>query len=87
MVFRQVLEGYLLTDIESAIRTLHPTADARKVIRSALASLFEVANQPQDMVVGWCMEAAKDIMRKSLETGDLSNALACVREIAKLKKA
>ena len=54
----------------------------------AVADYFDsLASMPTGQTVGFCMEAMRDLYRRSLEIGDLANAKSCIVELSKMAKA
>jgi pterin-4a-carbinolamine dehydratase len=64
--------------------TLFPGKDAHEIIVEAVDCFAIVASEPLESIKGWCLESARLLYRKSVEVGDYSAALACVKEVARL---
>jgi len=59
---------------------------AEKLLPEVCHYFDEVGTQNSAQVMGFAMEALRDLYRRSLEIGDLANAKSCIVEIAKLAK-
>jgi len=81
-----ILEGNTRTDIEEAAPQLFPGMDVARLLDHAMQAFAAVADQPTDVIGGWCLESSRDLYRKMAEVGDYDGALRAVKQITDIVK-
>ena len=85
-IYRWILDGSTEQDLKDAIREKFPKEDGEKAIIETLKEFGKALDNQKEIMVGWCVEATKDLYRKSVEVGDFSNALKAVKQLEGLAK-
>jgi hypothetical protein len=85
-IYGMILEGNTRPDIEAAAPSIFPGIDVPKVIDHALARFASVADEPPDVIGGWCLESSRDLYRKMVEVGDYAGALRAVKQVTETAK-
>lgn len=83
-VISWLLEGHRDSDIKAAIAERWPEEDAHALAVSAVDHFAKAATCDRRVVVGWGMEAYRDLYRKMLDIGDYANAMKAVKELVAL---
>lgn len=65
-------------------RPTWPDQDAAPLIVAAVARLADAGEFDGQVIVGWCMEAYRDLYRRMVEVGDFAGALAAVKRMQDL---
>lgn len=71
-------------DVEEAVRTSFPDADAQALLAAVERELIEGADADPHVVKGWCVHAARDLYRRMVEIGDFAGALRAVKLLSDL---
>lgn len=85
-VYQWALAGNSEHDIRGAIKEQFPDADATPLIVAAITKFEEAGAINTDIVLGFCMEAYRDLYRRMLEAGDCEGALKAVKLMADLAR-
>jgi hypothetical protein len=81
-----ILTGAGMYEIYEAIETTFPESSPAALLKEAMDSFEQAANFNPEVVRGWCFEAARDLYRRMVETGDYPGALRAVKQIAEIAK-
>lgn len=84
---RLVATGATEAEICAAITAAHPNANPRAVLRQTMKLIADNAKASPEIVLAWSFEAAREIHRRAMETGDLPAALKALSEINKTAAA
>lgn len=84
---RLLLEGHARADIRELIAKAAPGQDPDRVLRLAVRRFAVIAKEPKQARLGFCQEAARELFRRMMDTGDYAGALRAVQELAKLSDA
>ncbi len=85
-VFAWVLTGASNYDIEEAIRTTWPDADATQLVLAVAEQLADGATADPAIVRGWCFHATRDLYRRMVEIGDFAGAIRAVKLLKEFAK-
>lgn len=85
-IYAMVLEGSTRADIEEAAPQLFPRMNVARLLDHAMQSFADVADQPTDVIGGWCLESSRDLYRKMVEVGDYDGALRAVKQVTEVVK-
>lgn len=78
------LQGAAIGDILEKCRTDWPGVDLDPIIAEVLETFKREGERPPSVVLGWCLECARELYRKMLEVGDFAGALNALKEIPKI---
>tara|TARA_Y100000296_G_C5144350_1_gene242861 strand:- start:522 stop:914 length:393 start_codon:yes stop_codon:yes gene_type:complete len=81
------IEGNADADIKEWLEETYPNLQARNILKRIPVYLKEKATEDKTVILGFCMEATKDLYRNLLKVGDFTGALKAVQELAKLSRA
>lgn len=81
-VLRWILTGQSDADIAQAIAHYWPQLRVDEVAQSVADSLQQAGRPDDDLMRGWCIEAAREVLRQSLEAGEYNAALRAISLIA-----
>lgn len=79
-----LLEGHRDSDIKEAIANRWPEADGKALINSAVDHFVLAARCDRRVIIGWALEAYRDIYRRMIDIGDFANATKAVKELVAL---
>ena len=79
-----LLEGHRDSDIKQAVESLWPNEDPMALMHAAVDHFAKAADCDRAVVLGWAMEAYRDLYRRLLEIGDFANAMKAVKELVAL---
>jgi hypothetical protein len=83
-VITWLLEGHRDADVIESIRARWPGLEPAELSTGAVER-FECAGHCHlPIVVGWGLEAYKELYRRSLEMGDIDGARKCIKELIAL---
>ena len=85
-VYRWILEGSTDMDLDDAIKETWPDKKPRSLILKALKRFEKTLEGKSSVLTGWCIEATRDLYRKSVKVGDFSNALKAVKQLNDLSE-
>jgi len=83
-VYQWILQGANEHDVCEAALVQWPDIDARPLILAAVQTLRDAGAVDREVVLGWCVEATRDLYRRMLDIGDHAGALKAVRQLANL---
>ena len=84
-VHAMILAGNTRANIAQFVREKWQE-DEEPLIVAALELFRSQAAVELDVQLGWCLDAMKDVYRKSVEIGDFPAATKCIREIAEISQ-
>lgn len=76
-----LLEGQRAEDIARAFPDSFPTADLERAITEASDHFETIARADLGVLRGWCLDAFRELYRRSLEVGDHAGAIRAVKEL------
>ena len=76
-----LLEGIRLADIKAALARSWPDADIEALWADAAEQFEQTANADTVILRGWCLEAYRELYRRSVEIGDFPAAMRAVKEL------
>lgn len=79
-----LLEGHSLPEIRGACALMFPKHPCDALLELAAKPFAEYSKQPEDLVRGWCLAAARDLYRKLNSVGAYADALRAVKLISDL---
>jgi hypothetical protein len=79
-----LLEGQRDSDIKEAIASRWPGMAANALLTSAVDHFATAASCDRRIVIGWALEAYRDIYRRMIDIGDFANAIKAVKELVAL---
>jgi hypothetical protein len=77
-----LLEGHSIPEIREACASAFPKHDCQALLELAAKPFLEYSREPEDLVRGWCLGAARDLYRKLNSVGAYADALRAVKLIA-----
>lgn len=80
------LAGHRDGDIREAIAQRWPDEDAAELAAQAAEHFADAAACDLSILVGWGLEAYRDLYRRMLAIGDFSNAMKAVKELIALSE-
>lgn len=83
-VIAWMIEGQREADIVEALANHFPGTDAAPVLAAAGAHFQNAAGCPSEIVIGWALEAYRDIYRRMMESGDYQGAARVAKELVAL---
>ena len=83
-ISRLLIEGVSDADAVDDIRVRFPQVDAAILVRAASDRLGQAAQCDRSVVIGWALEAYREVYRRSLEAGEHGDAIKAVRELVAL---
>jgi hypothetical protein len=84
-VTKWILAGQSHADIAEAITATFPEADGEALITEALRNMAKAGDDPA-AILGFCIEASRELYRRTLEIGDHATALRAVAQLHRLAK-
>lgn len=81
------LEGNSEADIREWLAGTYPDIKANKVLKQIPEYLKEKAREDKEVVLGFCIESARELYRNLVKIGDFTGALKALQELAKLSKS
>jgi len=82
-VFRMLVHGFNDGDIKDFLKAEGLTAStAAKRLNRAFDELIKAAKIDQDLKLGWCIEAGRELFRNMTAIGDYPGALKAMKEVA-----
>jgi hypothetical protein len=81
-----LVEGHKAHDVEQAIRSRWPELDPHLLFTQAIEHFANTADSDTVHVVGWALEAYRDLYRRLVGIGDYTGAMKAVSELVKLKR-
>jgi hypothetical protein len=85
-VWRWILEGASEYDILEAMQQAWPEANHASLLVGAVGKVRESARLDPTTVLGFCVEATRDLFRRMVEIGDFPGALRAIRQLRDLAK-
>lgn len=85
-VLAWVLEGASARDLKEAIAANFPEEDGEALIISVLRDLEKSAARSPDVMIGFCLEASRELYRRMTEAGDYPGALRAIKQLAELTR-
>jgi hypothetical protein len=76
-----------MNDILETIQATYPDESPAMLILEAMRHFERAGNYEPQVVHGWCFEAAKDLYRQMVASGDFAGALRAVKQIADMVRA
>jgi len=76
-----LLEGVRLADIKTALAKAYPSTDADTLIQAVAGEFEKSADADGLVLLGWCLEAYRELYRRSVEIGDFPAAMRAVKEL------
>jgi hypothetical protein len=80
-VIAWLLDGHRQNDIAEAIATRWPDADPAELTTAAVDHFAAAANYDLGVLVGFTLEAYRDLYRRMVALGDLPNAAKVLKEL------
>ena len=84
-VIEWLVSGNDAHQIERQIHERWPKSKPQDLIDQALGQFARTAAESDAVVVGWAIEAYRDLYRISREAGDIRNAIAALKALTALK--
>lgn len=81
------VEGNTDTDLKEWIGESYPAVDAKKILAKIPAFLKKKAYQDKAVVLGFCLEATREIYRNMVKIADYTGALKAIQELEKFSRA
>lgn len=83
-VFKWVVAGQSQHDIVEAVEKTFAGVDAKALLIAVMERLAQSSRFEPEVVVGWCVEATRDLYRRMVEIGDFAGALRAVKQMAEM---
>ena len=83
-VIAWLLDGHRDEDIREALAFRWPEINRDAVLAEVIQYFEEAATCDKTVLVGWALEAYRDLYRRMVAIGDFANALRAVKELAAL---
>lgn len=83
-VFGWLLDGQSKGAVLDAIVKLFPKEDPAKLLKEAQQSFALISTEDRGAILGWCMEATRELYRQLKQVGDYEGALRAVAQLHKL---
>lgn len=80
------IEGNTEADIREWLSQTYPDIKATKILKMIPEYLKEKAGEDKTVILGFCLEATKDLYKNLLKIGDFTGALKAIQELSKLSK-
>lgn len=84
---RLLVEGSGDDDVQAIISQRFPGVDVRAVVVAAGDRIAQAAGCERRVVVGFALEAYREVYRRALECGDLNNAIKAMKELVSLARS
>ena len=85
-VVEWMVKGHQEADIAEAVAAMFPGANAKKLIELAVDHFVAAAHCQRDVILGWAMEAYRELYRSLLNIGDYPGAMKAVGSLVKLSE-
>jgi hypothetical protein len=85
-VLKWIVEGQTDSDIYEAIGKHWPGTDPEALHQQAVDQVADASKVSQDVIVGWCFMARKELYRRMVGIGDFAGALRATEKIESLIK-
>lgn len=76
-----LLTGARDADVVEAIQTTWPDQELQPLIQAAVQQLAASGRVDRQVVRGFCIEATKEIYRRSMEIGDFAGGLRAIKQL------
>lgn len=86
-IHQWILEGASEHEILARCRNEWPRADTRPAILLAIDDIAKSSTPNGPLILGFALEATREIYRRMLETGDLVGALRAIKQLVDLARA
>lgn len=83
-VIAWMVSGHREDDIASSLAEHFPGSEPAKLLDAAVEHFANASRCPSDVLLGWALEAYRDLYRRTLEIGDFQGAAKMVKEIVRL---
>lgn len=80
-VIAWLIEGNRDADVIESLREQFPHADPAALLSAAVDRFEQSANSRLSVIVGWSLEAYRELYRKALAAGDLEAARKALKEL------
>jgi hypothetical protein len=84
---QMLVEGVGAEDAHDELSRMLPSCDARSALAAASERLGQAADCDRRVVIGFGLEAFREIYRQAMERGQLGDAMKAVREMVALARA
>jgi len=84
-VIEWLISGRDAHEVERAIRSTWPRVKPERLIKQAIDTFTRAATVSDIAVVGWAIEAYRDLYRQAREAGDFKHAIAALKALVALK--
>lgn len=84
---RLLVDGHSDDDVRESLASRFPGVDARAAVVAAADRMSQAAGCDRRVVVGFAMEGFREVYRRSLECGDLNNAIKAMKELVSLARS
>jgi hypothetical protein len=81
------LEGNTDADIKEWLAGTYPEIKANKILKKIPEYLKDKAGEDKEIILGFCLEGARDLYRNLVKIGDFTGALKALQELAKLSRS
>ena len=83
-VYGWLLDGQSKANVLDAIHEIYPGENPARLLSEAQQSFALLSKEPADSILGWCMEATRELYRQLKDVGDYEAALRAVAQLHKL---
>lgn len=83
-VAKWIIAGHDASDITEAVRASKFDGEPGPLILAAMGRLKRAANFDPMIMLGWCVEATRELYRKMVESGDYAGALRAVKQMERM---
>lgn len=84
-VLAWLVDGQRENDIREALAVEHPSANPENVLNAAAEHFLQAGQQcNRAVLVGWALEAYRDLYRQAKAQGDFAVAMRAIRELLAL---
>jgi len=84
IALKMLLDGQSERTVRKAIAAQWADADAEQIMGEVFDHLVQSARIDRDALLGWTMQAARELYRKAVEAKDIEAALKVLKEIRQL---
>lgn len=84
---RLLVDGHSDDDVRESLVQRFPGVDACAAVVAAGDRISQAAGCDRRVVVGFAMEGFREVYRRSLECGDLNNAIKAMKELVALARS
>jgi hypothetical protein len=86
-VIAWMIEGQREPDIVATLKLTFPRLKPNEILEKAVDHFVEASKCPQNVILGWALEAYRELYRRTLDIGDYGAATRILKEMTTLAKS